>query len=282
MAEKSVLVVGATGNVGAGLVKELLRGGHKVVAATRSPEKYHGSERSRAVRFDFREPKTYSAALEGVDRMFLMAPPGSAADQLMSRFLDRAMPGVKRVVIMTAEGVENDENIPLRKLERMLERAGTDWTFLRPNWFMQNFGTGWLPGIKATGAIAVPAANARSAFVDTRDISASAAACLFDDRRVHKAYTLTGPAALTYAEAAEILAHETGRKIAYKPIEEDEFRAGLLKAGMEKDYANVMVALFQSVRAGNSAQVTGDVEDLTGKKPRTLTEYARDHKQLFA
>jgi len=277
-----VLVLGATGTVGANLVDELVKRAVPVKAATRDPAKGAPRTGVEYVRLDLQDGKTFKDALEGVDRLFVMTPPGNAqADRFLAPFLDGALNRVQQVVTMTASGVETSDQIPMRKVELTVERSGAAWTHLRPTWFMQNFHTVWLPGILATGKIMVPAAEAKTAFVDARDIAATAAAVLTSSGHAKRAYTLTGGEAFTYAQAAEVLTQETGRRVGYLPVDDASFEAGLVKAGLTADYAKLMVSLFQSVRAGYAAKVTQDVKTVTGAAPRTLVDYARTYKDRF-
>lgn len=283
MGSQSVLVLGGTGTVGSSLLTDLAGRGVQAAAATRDPSKLRRVAGVRAVRFDYTDASTFPSALEGVERVFVMLPSGhTVADRLLGPFLETALVRVKRVVTMTAAGVDMDEGIPLRKVERIVERSGVDWTHIRPSWFMQNFHTFWMGSIRTMGSIALPAADARTAFIDARDIAACAAAALVEEGHAGKAYTLTGPEALTYGEAAAILMRETGRRIAYQPVDDETFRGALLMAGLPADYAGFLVTLFGSVRAGFAARVTPDVQRILGRPGRTLTDYARDHKTLFA
>jgi uncharacterized protein YbjT (DUF2867 family) len=124
---------------------------------------------------------------------------------LLGPFVSEAARRRVRLVTMTASGVEYSDEIPLRKLELAVERSGTRYAHLRPSWFSQNFSTYWLAPILSDGVIALPAADARTTFIDVRDIGEAAASVLQNPARDGRAYTLTGPAALTYAEAAETL-----------------------------------------------------------------------------
>lgn len=280
-----VLVLGATGTVGENVAQELARRGVAVRAATRHPDgrRLHAPQ-LEYVGLDLADASTFKGALDGADRLFVMVPPGHArADQLMAPFLDAALPRVRRAVTMTASGVEASDEIPMRKLEKTVERSGVSWTHLRPTWFMQNFHTFWLPTILATGQVMVPASEAKTAFVDARDIAEVAATVLATDSELHskKAYTLTGPESLTYAQATAILTRETGRTIGYLPVDDESFKSGLLKAGLPEDYAGLMVGLFQHVRAGHAARRSPDVQSVLGKEPRALADYARRYKDRF-
>jgi uncharacterized protein YbjT (DUF2867 family) len=271
------LILNATGKVSAAVIEALLADGHEVVAASRTPAGPAHPKLTR-VRFDYADPSTFEAALDGVDRFFWVSPPMVLDGLALSQpFFDRALPRVKKVVLMTANGVEYSDEIPMRRAELHIERSGVAYTHLRPGWFMDNFHTFWINSILTQGVIALPAADAKSAFVDARDIGACGAAALRRDDVNGKAFAITGPSALTYAEAAAILSAAAAREIRYVPIEDEAFAQGAIGAGIPREYASLLVGLFQAVRAGAAAHVTDSVEHLTGKAARTLEAYARDH-----
>ena len=135
----------------------------------------------------------------------------------------------------------------------------------------------WLEGVKH-GVIAVPAGQGATSFVDARDIAASAVAALTSNAFDGKAYDLTGPQALSYAEAAAILGEVAGKPIRYKASTDTAFIAMLTGAGVPADYAAFLAMIFHPVREGWTARVTGDVEKLSGRRPTGLVDYARDHR----
>ncbi len=278
----SILVIGSTGNVGRALVDELSAAGRSVRAATRNPSAYRGPSNAHAVRFDYGDPDSFEPALEGVDRLFMIGPPEPEPDAAMTRFLKVAATQGRKVVLMTAMGTEADDAGPLRGVELTLERSGSPFVLLRPNWFMDNFHTTWLPPIQEGGVIPLPAADAATSLIDSRDIAASAAAALTSDRFDGKAFTLTGPEALTYEAAAAILSAVSGRAIQYLPLDDAAFIASLVEAGVPEDLAGFLAALFEAVRAGATAEVASGVEDLTGRPARSLETYARDHASAWS
>lgn len=144
-----------------------------------------------------------------------------------------------------------------------------------------NFHIFWKHGID-NGVIAVPAADGKSSFIDSRDIAASAAAALTSKQFDGKAFNLTGPEALSYAEAADILSSVLGRKITYQPVTTEAFVTMLTGAGVPTDYAQFLGSIFYPVREGWTAAVTEDVRKLTGRAPRSLRSYAEDNKALLA
>jgi uncharacterized protein YbjT (DUF2867 family) len=269
---KQILVLGSTGNVGRRLVELLEAAGETVVAASRTG----------AVRFDYSDPATFGPALQGVDRVFLVTPPGHlAAHELLGPFLDAALPVVRKVVLLSADGVQLNDQAPLRQVELRLERSGLPYAILRPNWFMDNFHTFWLAPMRAAGVIPLPAAEARTAFIDARDIAASAAAALQSDAFDNQAFSLSGPEALTYAEAAEVISRHAGRTITYMPIEDGPFVESLTQAGLPADYSQFLAALFGFVRQGAASAVTDSVQRLTGREPGTLEAYAARHADAW-
>ncbi len=270
-----ILVLGAGGNVGRPLVKALRAKGESVKAASRSGKAIEGAE---GVAFDYTSPATYTAAFDGIDRAYLMLPGGYTQSQAMLTPVVDALAARKvKVVLQTAIGVDADDNIPYRQVELALERSGTRFVILRPNWFADNFHNFWKAGIDH-GVIAVPAAEGKSSFIDARDIADSAAGALTSDRFDGRAFNLTGPQALGYAQAATILSEVLRKPISYTPIDDAAFIAMLAGAGVPRDYAEFLAAIFHPVREGWTAAVTDAVSTLSGHAPRDLVTYARDYR----
>lgn len=269
-----ILVLGATGNVGRPLVERLLGLGAQVKAASRSGKALAGAE---GVAFDYRDPSTFAPAFEGVDSAYVMLPTGYMDPVgLLVPVIEAAAARKVKVVLQTALGVDADESIPYRQVELTLERSGTPFVIVRPNWFSDNFLTFWKPGI-AHGVIAVPAGEGKSSFVDVRDIAASAAAALTTSRFDGQAFNLTGPEALSYGEAAALISQVAGHPVAYSAIDDDAFVALLTGAGIAEDYARFLAFLFYPVREGWTAGVTDHVTLLTGQAPISLGAFLKDH-----
>ncbi len=224
---KRILVVGANGRVGSELVRLFQAKGVTVRAATRRPSAapWKPASSCEAVEFDFERPGTFAPALRNVDKVFLMARPGdNQSDKAAMPFIDAARKeGIGHIVNLTAMGVEEDDSFMLRVLEKYLEASGIPYTHLRPNWFMQNFDSGpMFADIRATGALHLPAADAKLSFIDVRDIAAVALAALTEPLHQGKAYTLTGAVALDHFEAVRLISSVAGRTISYVPISEED------------------------------------------------------------
>lgn len=273
-----ILVVGSTGTVGQHLVKILSEAGEQVRAATTAPQKYPATQNVEAVRLDLTDASTYSAALEGVKRVFLLAPTGHMdAYSLLAPFVEAITADQNRkIVFQTAKGVNADDNSPLRRVELLIEKSGAPYVFLRPNWFSDNFHSYWLQMVKQ-GVIALPVGDARTSFIDARDIAASAAAVLQSQRFDCRAFALTGPESLTYTEAAAHLSQALGREIRFVDVDEASFIKSMTAAGLTEEYARYIAFLLTMVTAGYMADVTNDVQELTGRAPITMAQYALDN-----
>ncbi len=281
---KKTLVIGSTGKVGRALTEDLIRQGDHVRAATRNPSSFTASNRVDPVLFDYADPHTFIPALEGTDCVFLLEPQppiGSAADKFMIAFIEIATQVERKIVLMSSASVEFDNTEPLRQVEAALERSGNPFVILRPHWFMDNFHTWWLEPIREAGIIPLPAGDSRSAFIDSRDVGAAAAAAIRSDRFHGCTFTLTGPESLTYFEAATILSNTVGREIQYVPIDDASFIKSLVDAGLPTDYAHYITRLFRLTRDGISASPSQAVEELTGRAPRRLAQYAQDMRDKW-
>ncbi len=281
MPEK-ILVICATGKVGTELVKLLGENGIPVKAATRNPsgaaEILTGA--SEITEFDFEKPETFANSLDGVDRVFLMARPGdNNSDKTAIPFIDEAKKkGIKHIVDLTAMGVERDDGFMLRVLEKYIENSGIPYTHLRPNWFMQNFNSGsMLKDIRTTGALHLPASDAKISFIDVRDIAAAGAEVLKGGSHFGKAYTLTGGEPIDHFDVVDIISKEANKNISYIPISDKTARMILTKAGIAIDQIERWSNFFKIVREGLCAPVSDDVESILGRPPITFGKYAADY-----
>lgn len=281
---ESTLVLGATGTVGSALVGELERRGVAVRAATRAPERAVrrglGGAGTRWVYLDLERPETFAGALDGADRVFLVARPGDDEADRVARPLvaEMARRGVRHVVNLSAMGAEQRNDFALRRVELALEEAGLGFTHLRPNFFFQVFSTDpLLTAIRAAGVLAVPAGDARLSFVDARDVAAVAAVALMEPGHVGRAYTLTGGEAVDHAQVARALSRVAGATVRYDALDEPRTRAQLAAAGFSEARRERLLGFYGLVRAGWCAPVSPDVERVLGRPPLTLARFAADY-----
>jgi uncharacterized protein YbjT (DUF2867 family) len=278
MAHK-ILVIGASGNVGGGVAALLKQQGHQVRTTT-SKKTAAGADQ---VHLDLASGEGLAQAFEGIERAFIMSP-GGYADQykILSPLIQEAKRrGLQKVVLLSAFGADADDNAPLRRSEIELERSGVPYNVIRPNWFMQNFNTFWLQGIREQGVIALPVGAAKTSFIDTRDIAAVAARLLTSDDVNNRAFNLTGPEALDHAQVAAAIGEEIGKKAVFKEIEPQQLKQGLLAGGVPEDYVDFLLLIMGYLKAGYNAPVTQEVQTLLGRPPIGFRQYAHDFKASF-
>src|SRR5215467_7000789 len=278
MAE-TILITGATGTVGSEVVKQLLsaKGERKniKVAARSSNDSTFRNLGVQGLELDYNKPDTLSAALSGVDKLFLLTPFQSNMVDLTSNLVNEAKrAGVKYIVKQSVLGADDSEQAITpsrlhRQAEKVIEESGIPFTFLRPNFFMQNFVTFYSNFIKTQGAFYVPAGDAKASFVDVRDIAAVAVQALGkngESKHIGKAYDITGAEALSYGEAAEILSKELAKKVNYVNISDEDTRKGMKDMGADEWTINSMIELFGIARAGYLSEISPAVEQVTGNK----------------
>jgi uncharacterized protein YbjT (DUF2867 family) len=275
----TTLVIGASGQIGSTLTDLLAAQGQTVRRATSRAATQTGE-----VTVNLLTGEGLAAALAGADQLFLMSPPGFAQQhELLIPAIDAAKAaGVRKVLMLSAMGANADDNIPLRRAELHLERAGLAWNVIRPNWFMQNFHTFWLHGIQNQGQIFLPVGDAKGSFIDTRDIAAVAAQLLSSEHFVNAAHDLTGSETLDHHQVAAILSKAAGRPIGYTDIPNEAMREGLLGAGLPADYADFLLVILGAFKAGFAERTTDAVSRITGRAPIRLEQYAQDFKAHWA
>ena len=209
-----------------------------------------------------------------------MRPPHIAdVKRLMFPALNAAKrAGVKHIVFLSLIGIEKAKFLPHFKVEEYLKALGLQTTFLRCSFFMQNLSTTHRREIKEFNEIFVPVGNARTSFIDVRDIGAVAAAALTEPGHENKNYDLTGSDALDYWQIAEILSTVLGREITYRNPDPFHYFIKTVRSGASFVYALVTVGLYLSTRFGMADVVTDDVERLLHRKPISFQQFVQDHK----
>lgn len=280
-----ILVIGALGNVGVEVVKELILKGVTVRAADVDIEKIKAKFGSavEAVHFDFSKPETYKNTFAGVEKMFLMRPPQiSDVKRYMFPAIDSAKEaGIKHVVFLSLIGIENTKFVPHYKIEQHLKEVNLQTTFLRASFFMQNLNTTHRIEIKERNEIFISVGNAKTSFIDVRDIATVVALSLTQEGHAGENYDLTGSEALDYWQVSKILSEVLGREIKHKNPNLIYFFISILQRGIPFMFALVQTGLYASTRFGMAKTITNEIENLTGKPPIRFKQYASDYKNSW-
>lgn len=285
-----ILITTPGGKVGHELVQQLTEQQCEIRLASHNPDRIRSIfPAAEVIAAEIDDPSRLERALEGVDALFLASPGVLVSDdkaltpaELWVRAAQRT--GVQRLVRLSAAGVEYSEG-QLRQIEQLVEGSGVDWTLLRPNWFMQNYSTPSTSSMNAAavrqGILREPAGDARTSYIDTRDIAAVAVQALTQDGHSGQAYTLTGAEALSRHEVAAIFARVLGREVTYQATGEAEMRADMRAAGANEAYVETMSSLYGLACDGATEGLTDTVQRLTGQTPRSFEKFVRDHAALW-
>ena len=166
-------------------------------------------------------------------------------------------------------------------VEGRLESSRIAWTVLRPHHFMQNV-LDLRDRIVEEGIVPSPAGDGKIPFIDTRDVAAVAAEVLTAPGHAGRTYTLTGPEAISYGEATEILSEVLGRDLEFRNESPDEARRRMEAEGAPEWAISAQLAIAEYQRAGGpTARTTDTVEELLGRPPRSFRDFAADHAKTL-
>jgi uncharacterized protein YbjT (DUF2867 family) len=259
-----VLIVGGTGKTGRRVAERLAAKGMPVRIGSRSA----------SPSFDWENEATWPAALEGTAAAYItyypdLAVPG--ATEKVGAFIQIALAkGVRRLVLLSGRGEPEAQ-----RTEEFLKASGADWTILRCAWFSQNFSESYLVDSVLAGEVILPAGAVGEPFVDADDIADVAAAALTDEDHIGRLYELTGPRALTFAEAVGEIAAAAGRNIVFTHVSHETFEAMMLEQQLPADMVWLLKELFTVVVDGRNEHLTDGVQRALGRTPKDFSDYAR-------
>lgn len=287
----TILVTGATGNVGRRVIDQLLDASAKVRAVSRDPATATLPAGVQTIRGDLNDPATLTEALHGIKRIFLFPVPETA--QRVASLAREA--GVDHVVVLSSAavtaGYDTSFHLPV---ERAVERAGLTWTHVRPGEFALNKLYLWGPGIRADRTVRDPFPNAVEIPTHEADIADVTATALLGDGHAGKAYTFAGPGPVTHREQVAAIAAAIGDDISFDQVSPEEAREYYRKQGGWaaanadyllgfEDYEGDQTSEPEAGHEWDAAAVPAleTAEQVTGKPGRTFAEWALDHADDF-
>jgi uncharacterized protein YbjT (DUF2867 family) len=278
--KNSILVTGASGNIGKELVKELRAKG---IAFETLSSKPGGGGRVAT----FESVADLTQAFAGIDTVFVVLPLVPHKLQLARNVAQAALAaGVKHIVRASGEGANPQSPFALARLQGQIDdvftQSGIASTFLRNAGFMQNYATFMAQMVK-DGTIYTSNNDVAQALVDVRDIAAVAANILREPQaHAGKAYTLTGGQAQTDSQRIAVLQAVTGRELAHVQITVEQASGWMREQWhMPEDLVQLMASLSQYVQAGHASHVSPDVAKLLGREPVRFEDFAREHADAW-
>ena len=271
----TTLVIGASGTTGSRVVAQLVAAGHGVKAASRRATPVLGAA---PVRFDWYDPSTHAAALDGADRVYLIPPPADPDPvAVMVPFLRQARAaGVHRAVLLSSSAIP-EGGPAVGSVHRALPDLVEQWAVLRPSWFMQNFTAKHEHALSIAehGSILTATGSGRVGFIDAQDIAAVAFRALTNEHAPDTDLVLTGPEALSYDDIAAIMTEVTGRLVVHRSLSYEQMR-DRLAAQIPEEFAAMLAGLDRAIAEGSEDRVTDAVQRLTSRPARTFRAFLEE------
>lgn len=258
------LIIGGTGKTGRRVASRLQDRGLPVTSLSR-PE------------FDWADPTTWSSVEQPAAAAYVTFAPDltfpGAPDGVADIVERMARSGVRRFVLLSGRGEAEAQRVEDRMIE-VAERYGAEWGVVRCGIFMQNFDEGVFAPALESGHFRFPAGAVREPFLDVEDVVDVAVGMLVGEVPVNRAYELTGPELMTFAEATSAIASASGRPITYTQISTAELAADLVAAGFPAEDADELAGLFDHILDGHNEHLANGVQEALGRPARSFDEYA--------
>jgi len=282
-----IYVTGGGGFVSPEIVRGLVGAGQRVRVLVASPEERKAIEGPgiEVVVGDRRQPATFAHTLKGIATALLLTRNAQDLVEMDAKFSHAAKAaGVGRVVKISAFGADPNAEKGAKRVhglsEEAVRQAGLKWTFLRPQFFMQNM-LWFVDEVKTKGTISLPMKTGRVGMIDYRDLAAVAVKCLTDDAHEGQVYQLSGPELLSIYDIADKLSRAVGVPIKYNDMPPEEFKQLLMSMGRPLWHAEDMTVSYTKMSLGASAVLTGDVKRVLGRAATPFDQVARDYAHLF-
>ncbi|GAB3643624.1 NmrA family NAD(P)-binding protein [Spirosoma arcticum] len=276
----TILITGATGNVGAAVLEHLSADEHHLYTATKQKNTISETERW----LDFEQPDSFPAALRQIDVLFFLRPPQLAdVNPYFAPFIaacQRAV--VKHIVFLSVQGADQAAFIPHAKIEKLIRRSGLVYTFIRPSYFMQNLTTTLREDIVKHHRLFLPAGHAPFLWVDVSDIGRAIAVVLTNwTQHQNQIYTITGNELLTFGQVSVLLSARIGYPVRYESPNPIRYYLVKRREGMASGLVLVMILLHFLPRFQKAPRISSDFTHLTGRQPNSLTKFIDRYQSIW-
>ena len=278
------LITGATGDVGARVVRQLVARNIRPRVLVRSAEKAYAlfGESAEIRMGDLADTATTRLAMKGVDTLFLVNVGPEIPQRDEAAATAAREEGVRRIVKLSSIDVEHGLAIGAwHELgEAAIRASGVAFTFIRPTGFMNNL-LAWAHSIKTEGIVRSSTGNGGRPFIHSEDIAAVSLAALLDAGYAGRILSITGPRSLSFGDATQIIAHAIGKKLVYQAISDEEAGERYSRFSGSPQETKAHVALWRAIRERRLAAATDEVEQTLARKPVSLEQWASENAQHF-
>ncbi|NCB02574.1 MAG: NAD-dependent epimerase/dehydratase family protein [Spirochaetia bacterium] len=282
MKKETILITGATGNVGKELIEVLHKKDVHIVASYHHKKPVSSYENIEYRHLDVIDPSTFREATKGVDKIFLVRPPQIAniKRDFLPFLLHIKEVGIQHVIFLSVQGVENNSIIPHAKIEKYLHSLNIPYTSIRPCYFMQNLTTTHLEAMQK-GVLVLPSGEGKTSFIDVKDIGAIVALLFEDSSWINKNITITNSTSLSFSEAIKIINTTCNLTITYKAVSPFSFFIDQLKRKNPLMFIIVMSAIYLNVKHNKADIITDDAKTILGRDLISLEEFSKEHCPLL-
>lgn len=287
MLQRSILVTGASGQLGQLVLEELIQAGAKrVIATTRHPDRLSAFKKKGVeVRMaDFEDAVSLAKAFKGAERILLISTDaiGRRLAQHQAAINAAVKAGAGYIAYTSfVHGPTSSITFAPEHMgtEDAVQSSGLEWTLLRNNFYMDMLPQKLAPAV-ASGILAALPGNGAVGYVSRLDCARAAAAALISSRWDNKAVDITGPAAVSYSDLAAMASDIFGRRVSYQPLSEEALRQGMGQAQLPEPVIDMLISFEKAIANGELKTVSNDVETMTGKPPRDAASFLRENMQV--
>jgi len=304
MHDVKIAITGASGQFGREATRLLIEGGvspDRLILITRSPDKLavSAAEGADVRRGDFDDEAGLVEALSGAGRMLMISGTrvGFREPQHRAAIEAAKRAGVRHIAYTSFIGaVESNPSLAVKDhvtTERMLRESGLEWTILRDAQYADAVVEAMAPLIVASGEMTSLAGDGRMAFVCRDDCVAAAVAVLLGDGHANKVYQLTGPELVSYREVAALVSELSASPVKFTQTDEAGLYAMFDALGVPRQpiddlsvnnfpwNSDDMVSFEVAVRDGHFAIISEDLEQLTGRRPKSLRALLKERRNAI-
>lgn len=288
MKNDTLLVTGASGNLGKLVLHSLLKGPKRNIIATSRDVSKLSEFQAKGVETrsaDFANPESLIAAFKGADRLLLISTDaiGSRVAQHKAAIEAAVKAGVKHILYTSLPQPETSPGIIAlehNETEKLIRDSGLSYTILRNNLYADNLLQS-TPTAIAMGALIGTTGAGKTAYVTRQDCADTAAGALAASDYENSVIDVTGPEAVSNESVAQFLSEISNKKVPYVDMNESDFKAALMKSGLSETWADVFVAFDLSTRKGALTPVTNAVEKYSGHKPKSVQAFLQENKAVL-